>query len=90
MTVLDLSQGWLEALDSIQYLVPEAGILDFHQDLLNHVVSVLVVDELLDDEVNSALKVLVGSEEGQLVQNLEVVVHECAFEDLFDHWLITF
>ena len=87
--MLELHQRWLQGLDCVQYFVSQTFISDLDQDLLDHVVAVLVVDQLLDDEVYSGLDVGSVSKHAQAGNDLVVVLLVGALENLLDLWFVS-
>ena len=57
LAVLKLHQGRLEALNCVQDFIAEVFVLDLDQDLLNNIVSILVVNELLNYKIDPCLHV---------------------------------
>ena len=84
LTVLELHQGRLKALDGQEDFVSEVFIIDGSNCFLEDVVSELIIDKLLDNEIDSCLQIWLSSLIAKLVDNLEIVLRKGSFEDLLD------
>lgn len=85
LTMLQLNEWWLEGLDGVENLVSQVLILYNIKCSLENIVSELVVDEFLNNEVYSHLEVLrLWRLEPKLSDDLEIIIWEGTLEDLVD------
>lgn len=85
LAMLNLDQRGLQWLDGVEDLFLKQFVLNHIQGSLDHVVSELVVDELLDNKVDTSLQTLlllvIARELGD---DLLIVLWESTFEDFVD------
>lgn len=81
--MFELHERWLQRLDGVEYLLLQHIIIDDIQCFLKHIVTKLVIDELLHNKMDPSLEVLgLLGLVAKLLDNLLVVIWEFSFEYL--------
>jgi hypothetical protein len=86
LAMFHLHKGWLKRLNGVQNLSFQIFILNHIECLLKHIVAKLVIDQALDDKLNSGFKNLGVT---QCLEQLFIVVWESSFEDSVDVMVTT-
>jgi hypothetical protein len=85
LAVFYLHERWRQRLNHHQNLFSQRFVADHNEGLLKYVISKLVVDQALHDEMNSGFQILrfLGVKP-KLLYDLLVILRESAFEYLID------